>query len=263
MNKVYDCFSFFNEHAILDIRLNTLYDYVDKFILVEATKSHQNKDKPLYFSENKDLYEKFLDKIIHIVVDNYPDFSYWSFEEHQRDQIFPNLMESADRGDIVFISDVDEIWNPEILMLTELDSDTIYEWPSIICYSYFNLAAQRELWYQPIMCKFSLILDLCGNKKYSISRDLLRNKNNNSDIKYVKMNHPMGWHFSYTEDPSYKLKNFLHSEYGNMSNENYFDKLKSGENPFHGNQMFIIRDMNYPKYITENPSKFSKYFLND
>ena len=60
---IYDCFTFFNEYTILDIRLNTLYDYVDKFIIVEATRSHQNLPKPLYFEENKDKYIKFLDKI--------------------------------------------------------------------------------------------------------------------------------------------------------------------------------------------------------
>jgi len=88
---IYDCFTFFNEHSVLDIRLNTLYDHVDKFILVEATRSHQNLPKPLYFDENKSMYSKFLDKIIHVVIDTYPEHTYFSFEEHQRDQIYAKL----------------------------------------------------------------------------------------------------------------------------------------------------------------------------
>jgi hypothetical protein len=73
--KVFDCFLFFNEFDVLDIRLNELNDKVDKFILVESTKGFSNKDKPLYFLENKERYAKFLDKIVHVVVDEWKSFS--------------------------------------------------------------------------------------------------------------------------------------------------------------------------------------------
>mgnify|MGYP003659202461 CR=1 FL=1 len=68
MPKIYDCFQFFNELDILDIRLNELDSEVDYFIVVEAELSHQLKPKPLYFEENKKRYSKFLHKIIHLVV---------------------------------------------------------------------------------------------------------------------------------------------------------------------------------------------------
>ena len=50
---VYDCFSFFNELDLLEIRLNVLKDVVDKFVLVEATRTHTGRPKPLYYEENK------------------------------------------------------------------------------------------------------------------------------------------------------------------------------------------------------------------
>lgn len=50
---IYDCFTFFNELNLLEIRLNILNDVVDKFVLVEATKTFSGKDKPLYYEQNK------------------------------------------------------------------------------------------------------------------------------------------------------------------------------------------------------------------
>ena len=68
--KLIDCFMYFDEDLILDIRLNTLDDKVDKFVVVEATKNHAGKDKKLNFKiEN---FSKFKDKIIYIVVDDMP-----------------------------------------------------------------------------------------------------------------------------------------------------------------------------------------------
>ena len=122
---IYDCFCFFNEHLLLDVRLNTLYDYVDKFILIEATKSHQNANKELHYFNNKHLYDKFQDKIIHIVIDKYPDYSYWSYEIFQRDYIFNVIKNIAKSDDLIFVSDVDEIWNPQILKIDYIEMKLI------------------------------------------------------------------------------------------------------------------------------------------
>jgi hypothetical protein len=50
---VYDCFIFFNELDLLEIRLNELNNVVDKFVIIEANKTFQNNHKPYYFEENK------------------------------------------------------------------------------------------------------------------------------------------------------------------------------------------------------------------
>ena len=68
--KLIDCFMYFDEDLVLDIRLNTLKEKVDKFIIVEATKNHAGKDKKLNFKiEN---FSKFKDKIHYLVVDDLP-----------------------------------------------------------------------------------------------------------------------------------------------------------------------------------------------
>ncbi|MFX1500550.1 MAG: hypothetical protein ACFFDH_06240 [Promethearchaeota archaeon] len=68
--KVYDCFIFFNEIEILDIRFNELDPYVDFFVIVESRETHSGLKKDLYFEKNKHLFEKYSDKIIYIVMDS-------------------------------------------------------------------------------------------------------------------------------------------------------------------------------------------------
>lgn len=109
IGKIYDCFPFFNELEILEIRLNELYDVVDKFVLVEMEETHQGKEKPFYFNENKYLFEKFLDKIIHVQISGRLSTSdSWVREGFQRNQIIRGLIDCKDE-DIILISDVDEI----------------------------------------------------------------------------------------------------------------------------------------------------------
>ena len=70
---IVDCFTFFNELDLLELRLEELHESVDYFVLVEASKTQSLLDKPLYFEENKLRYSKFLDKIIHVKVEDCPD----------------------------------------------------------------------------------------------------------------------------------------------------------------------------------------------
>ena len=70
--KIYDAFIFSNELDLLDLRLNTLNDYVDKFVIIESNITFSGKPKSLYFLENKDYFNKFKNKIIHVIVDDLP-----------------------------------------------------------------------------------------------------------------------------------------------------------------------------------------------
>src|SRR5271156_187621 len=106
---IYDCFTFFNELELLELRLNELAGVVVKFVLVEATKTFSNKPKPLHFQENRARFAAFENKIIHVVVEDAPDTSdAWVIERFQR-----NAIERGLRGckpdDWVLVSDLDEI----------------------------------------------------------------------------------------------------------------------------------------------------------
>jgi hypothetical protein len=106
---VWDGFTFFNEFDVLEIRLHELDSVVDRFILVEATRTFSGKPKPLFFQENRARFETFLPKIVHVVVDDLPDeVPTWGREAFQRDAILRGLG-GAFPDDVVLIGDVDEI----------------------------------------------------------------------------------------------------------------------------------------------------------
>jgi beta-1,4-mannosyl-glycoprotein beta-1,4-N-acetylglucosaminyltransferase len=111
--KIYDCFTFYNELDLLEIRLEELNSVVDYFVIVEATKTQTGISKKLYFNENKKRYLKFHSKIIHIIVSDMPNINKntsWVLENFQRNQIIRGL-NNCNKDDIIFISDLDEIPN--------------------------------------------------------------------------------------------------------------------------------------------------------
>lgn len=124
--KVFDCFPFFNEFELLELRLETFYDIVDYFIIVEADKTHANKPKPFYFYERRNNFKKYFPKI-HYIMDTsiveYKGAGDWSIENHQRNSIAKGL-KNAEPDDLIMISDLDEFPNPAILKnLVESFSD--------------------------------------------------------------------------------------------------------------------------------------------
>ena len=108
MNKIYDCFTFYNELDLLELRLTELYDFVDHFVLVEADTTYTSRPKPFYYEENKSRYSQWADKIIHIKVTDMPhDPDAWVNDRWQRDQIMRGIVE-ADDDDIIIVEDADE-----------------------------------------------------------------------------------------------------------------------------------------------------------
>ena len=115
--KVYDCFTFYNEFELLELRLKSLWDVVDCFVLVEADKTQSNIPKPFYFNERKAEFAEFLPKIRHLMGKMdlpYKGVGDWVIEHAQRNLIAQGLQDAAP-DDLIFISDLDEIWAPDIL----------------------------------------------------------------------------------------------------------------------------------------------------
>jgi Glycosyltransferase family 17 len=104
---IYDCFTFFNELELLEIRLNELAGVVDRFVLVEATRTHSNQRKPLYFSENQSRFASWKNRIIHIVADDLPATGddAWVRENFQRNCIMRGLTACSDT-DTILVSDL-------------------------------------------------------------------------------------------------------------------------------------------------------------
>jgi beta-1,4-mannosyl-glycoprotein beta-1,4-N-acetylglucosaminyltransferase len=128
--RLFDCFTFYDELDLLELRLAELGDIVDRFVLVEATSTFQGQPKPLVFEREKARFARWLDKIEHVVID-FPDpipalsrksrskgkverAKAWDREYYQRDQIMRGLG-GAGPDDIIMVSDVDEIPRREVL----------------------------------------------------------------------------------------------------------------------------------------------------
>jgi len=104
----YDCFTFFNELDLLEIRLNILDPYVDYFVLAESLQTFSGKSKPLYYEENKERFKKWQDKII--VINPIPKEFTSPFERagYQKDCIRSALRE-CNPDDLILYGDADEI----------------------------------------------------------------------------------------------------------------------------------------------------------
>ena len=49
--KIFDCITYFDEPLLFDLRLNILNDYVDEFVVCEATYTHSGKKKKLILTK--------------------------------------------------------------------------------------------------------------------------------------------------------------------------------------------------------------------
>lgn len=148
--KVFDAITLFNELDLLELRLNILDPYVDHFIIVESKQTFMGQPKPLYYEENKERFAKWNHKIVHIVV---PDIEIKKepFERHWVAYALEEgfVREVGDPEDIAFFSDLDEIWNPEVLSKADDQIHSLYQ----LNYTYYLNMRSNEEWTGTLMTK--------------------------------------------------------------------------------------------------------------
>ncbi len=271
---IYDCFSFFNELDLLEIRLNILNDVVDKFVLVEMHYTHSNNKKPLYFDENKERYNKFKDKIIHIIPDDIPVFeNSWTYENYQRNCISKALKDCSD-DDIILISDLDEIPNPDKI-IPNFSKDCIKLFEMKMHYYFINYL-RPEIWKQGTKIlsykNYKSILDDVDFKYSIYCQEELNQGTTATKIRMYKQAESIkegGWHFTYLggiDAIIYKLKSFSHQEHNKSEylNPEYIKKtISSGKDIFGRNERYFVvkLDNTYPKYILDNQENFSHLIM--
>ena len=278
---IYDCFTFFNELDLLEIRLNILNDTVDKFVLVEATRTHQGKSKPLYFSENRDRFRFFQHKIIHIVVDDYPTFfsklrmpNAWDIEKHQRNAIAKGLRDCKSE-DVIIVSDLDEIPDPkQVKIFKDIRGLKVFQQRDF--YYYLNcvgLDSSEEWWYGSVMAHFTDFkspqeLRSVSKKMHADKMRILKDSRyrffksifHSIYRKNITMIDRGGWHFGYLGGVNKiieKLEAFAHTEYNKeiFKNKSAVQKaINNGEDLFGRGLVysFIELDDSFPAYIIEN-----------
>jgi beta-1,4-mannosyl-glycoprotein beta-1,4-N-acetylglucosaminyltransferase len=108
----YDLTQLFNELDLLEIRLNILDPYVDKFVIGESRQTFSGKQKPLYYKDNIERFKKWHDKIIHILLPEVETKDVFERTAIQKDTLRLALNECKPE-DKIYYGDVDEIWTPQ------------------------------------------------------------------------------------------------------------------------------------------------------
>ncbi len=261
--KIIDCFSYFDEDLILKIRLDTLYDYVDKFVICEATLDHAGNKKKLNFKiEN---FKKYKNKIEYIVIDDLPKivkkFKKNWHTAHARDQFQRNSLvrgiQDCDPNDLIMISDLDEIPNP--LKISEFKENNKYacfvQSNFLLKFNLLNVSEPR--WYGTRMCR----------KKDLKSPQWLREIKSKKlpFYKFYKSQFDLfiedgGWHFSSVksvDDIYKKLNSYAEQQWNNDKFKNIEvikRKIDQKKDLFDRDYNFKVLkiDKIFPQYIIDN-----------
>ena len=229
--KIFDCFMYFDEDILLDIRLNILWNKVDFFVIVESKYNHKGEPRDLNFDIKK--FEKFKSKIIYIIHDLIPGdiekvlnkddegtkskkeiFNAYKRENSQRNYIKKGLSK-AERDDIIMISDLDEIPNLKNINLKDLKEKIILFKQKMFYYK-LNLQAFNINWVGTKVCRKKYLktpqwLRDIKDRKYDFYRlDTFFSQSKYMDVKIIENG---GWHFTNLKTPEQiklKLASYLH-----------------------------------------------------
>jgi beta-1,4-mannosyl-glycoprotein beta-1,4-N-acetylglucosaminyltransferase len=284
MRKIYDCFLFFNELDLLEMRLNIMDPYVDYFVITEASVTHSGIPKPYNFEANKEMFSKFLHKIIYIKNDDIPnDFvnlpqienpdsyegqcvkkiheliesqnglfnrqtePYFGRDFFQKESIRKGL-ENCQDNDIIISSDLDEIPNPEILKNIDeyLDKAKFFTFVQKTYYYYLNFLKESN-WKGSRLALYKDVKDYSYNKLRAQQNYDLENG---------------GWHFSFMGGPERvrtKIASYSHQDLNNQYvMASVESNIEKGMDPFfRGGLAKVEIDNTYPEYLLNNLDRYS------
>ena len=290
--NIYDCFMYFDEDLLLDLRLNILNNHVKKFVITESTYLHSGKEKKLKFDYKN--FNKFKDKIIYIVVDTPPlgiqtiDRSDTTAiknkkildnslkrENNQRNRLI-NGLDDVLEDDLILSSDLDEI--PNLLNFKFKNKITLFE--QKVFYYKFNLMQPNFNWMGTRACKkkqlkgFQWLRNIKSKSYPGWRLDTFFSEKRYMNIDIVKNG---GWHFTSIKKPKdifYKLSNFMHHlefEYSGLSLKDmekmveekkilYDHGVKQEDNKYTGRQSLVkINNSILPEYIRQNLNKYKDW----
>ena len=290
--KIFDCFMYFDEEIILDLRLNILNPYIDYFIIVESSYTHKGDKRNLKFDINK--FDKFKEKIIYLTYDEIPGEIEEVFENDSEDEksrkfilnaahrengqrnYISKGLKNANDEDLILISDVDEIPNLQSLNFKEIKSEIILFKQDMFYYK-LNLKMPDMVWSGTKGCKKKNFknpqwLRNIKDKKYPIYRlDTLFSEKKYINLKFIDNG---GWHFSNIKTPEeieHKLKSYLHHlefDVNPLSLEEIKNIIKNKQAIYdlkvdkrvnkigNGNQLEEYPLSKLPLYLQENREKY-------
>ena len=263
---VFDCFQYFNEDHIVDLRLNILNEHVDYFIISESTRNHQGRKKKLNF--NISNFRKFQNKIKYLVADPSENlikknhkYGHSLIEQHQRNYLI-NGLESANENDLIIVSDSDEI--PDLRKLNLIKKKYFAFSQRAFCYKLNLLNPRENNWIGSRGC---LKKDLTSThklreikfKNYPIWR---------FDKKHLQIISEGGWHFSYLlnlKKISEKIQSFSHSEDNIKENTEIQNLEKKLNNLIHPTKNYNLEkvpiDSTFPDFILNNINNLNEWII--
>jgi beta-1,4-mannosyl-glycoprotein beta-1,4-N-acetylglucosaminyltransferase len=222
---------YFDEDLLLDLRLNSLNKYIKKFVITEATYTHNGNKKKLNFDINN--FKKFKDKIEYIVVDTQPQnilklvegesrdkrgekliLNGMARDYFQRENLAKGLREAANE-DLILISDLDEIPNLDSLNFSDIKNNIVIFEQKMFYYK-LNLFYSDFIWQGTKATKSKNFLspqwlrNIKGKKYPKWRIDTFFSKKRYCNLIFVKNG---GWHFTClrtAEELEKKLLNFAH-----------------------------------------------------
>ncbi len=222
---------YYDEDLLLDLRLNTLDKYVKKFVISEATYTHNGDKKKLKFDINN--YQKFKDKINYIVVDEKPpnilELKEGEHEDKRGEKLILNGMardyfqreklnegiKNAKYNDLILISDLDEIPNLDNFNFSDI-KDQIFVFEQKIFYYKLNLYYDKFKWFGTKATKKKNLIspqwlrNIKAKNYPSWRPDVFFSKKKYSNLRFINNG---GWHFTCLKTPEElekKLLNFAH-----------------------------------------------------
>lgn len=216
---IVDGFTFYNEFDILKKRLRYLSPIVDKFILVESTVTHRGEPKELLFEKNKEMFSEWIDKIIHVIVQDNPEGDDpWKRENHQRNCISRGLEGMSDQA-LIMISDVDEIPDRDFIKLPpDVEACSF----NMTAFQYnFKYIQEQEPWFGTVLATRSFLTKITPQQL----------RNHRWRMPFYK---DAGWHLSSFGDEEFvanKIYNFAHCHDESSRDKNvdtYREYIKEG-----------------------------------
>ena len=280
---IYDCFTFFNELDLLEIRLNTLSDVVDRFVIAEATRTYSGKHKELVFAGNRQRFAAFADRIDYIVVEDLLDTQTiardpynlpWVNENRQRNALM-RVVANAKPTDIVMVSDLDEIPRPEEVAkidtrLNDKVATVRFEMEFFNYYLNFKNYSYDTWRLGTVATRRSLFDESAGalmrvkSDRYTPASENAGSTFNRLRFVNADLNLPhSGWHFSYLGGINAirkKLESFSHVEFSRLDPELLAQRIANGKDLFGriGRSFGIVIDEHFPRYIQEHQTELSK-----
>ena len=293
--KIFDCFMYFDEDTVLEIRLNTLSPFVDYFIIVESIFTHRGDKRDLKFDHKK--FEKYKDKIIYLVYEEQPSqietvksddneaeksskyILNAAYRENGQRNYIQKGLDNAENDDLILISDVDEIPNLNKLDLNNIKQKIIMFKQDMFYYK-FNLCIPNLKWTGTKGCKKKDLINPqwlrnIKDRKYSAFRlDTFFSNKKYSSIEVIDDG---GWHFSNiktAKEIEHKLKSYLHHREFDLEplTTSQIEEIITNKQAIYdltldkrinkigvGNKLEKFELKKLPIYIQENLNKYSEW----